>query len=149
MPTINITAPLKIEKVYCKMLDYLPGVKRFACIQRLAFRGLGIDVTSVECKIFRPFYLWLPLMCTILLSLALIKYIWENIDDLEKVAEALAPVLQYSLCITKAVIFLYKRKAMAKLMHNIWILPLEGKIPLRVGEKKTTNIFYNYFYVYI
>lgn len=126
-----------------KMLESVKGIKRFCVIQRLALRCLGFDITSVESKIRRPFWVFLIFILNFISLLAIGKYGWENTDDLNKLLAALAPVLDISVCTIKFLIFLKKRKDLLKLLHDIWILTIEGEL-FGNQKKKTLNILIFY-----
>ncbi|XP_073845613.1 odorant receptor 45a-like [Musca autumnalis] len=113
-----------------KAPDALPpqiSLRNFFFIQKICFAAIGLDPTSIERTMFRPWLTFIPLLSIMALLGPMGIYAVNNITiDLGKAMSALSPFWQAFLATVKFFVFMLNRKKIVEQVRKVWTWTLEA-----------------------
>lgn len=118
------------------VLPPLEDVKYYFVVQNFCFRAIGVDLLSMKRTMVSGLLFWLPNILELAICVPLTRYALENLEDMSLVTDAMAPVWQVLMAILKMALFMWHKKDIKKLVRNLWLWNLEGKIIWRTFNFK-------------
>ncbi|XP_061396971.1 odorant receptor 45a-like [Musca vetustissima] len=120
-----------------EVLPKLEGIKYYFNVQKFCFTAIGVDLFSTRRTIFNGFLFWIPNIVQFILSEPLTLYSIQNLEDMNLVTDAMAPVWQVLMANMKMVLFLWHRRDIKKLVRELWEWNLEAtKEELKMIEEE-------------
>uniref|UniRef100_A0A5H2WY17 Odorant receptor n=1 Tax=Zeugodacus cucurbitae TaxID=28588 RepID=A0A5H2WY17_ZEUCU len=98
------------------------GIKSYFHLQKFTFRRLGIDMTTREARVTQICFLIIQIFALASILIPIAVYSGQHIDDIAEVSNAMAPFMQATISLWKVWRVIYRRKEMAELCENIYLI---------------------------
>ncbi|KAI9583156.1 odorant receptor 45a-like [Glossina fuscipes] len=108
--------------------DALPspnGLSRHFTVQQYTFAAIGLDPKSLQRPIFNKILALVPMLGLLTLVIPMIGYASLYKSDILKVTDALSPLWEGVLALSKFFYFIWNRQKIIQLLRKIWIKNLE------------------------
>uniref|UniRef100_A0A1A9W8D3 Odorant receptor n=1 Tax=Glossina brevipalpis TaxID=37001 RepID=A0A1A9W8D3_9MUSC len=119
-----------IKRWLPKANDALPslnGLNRYFSVQQYTFAAIGLDPKSLQRPVYNKILAVVPMLGLFSLIFPMIGYASLYKSDILKVTDALSPVWEGVLALSKFFYFIWNREKIVQLLRKIWIKNLEVK----------------------